>query len=83
MRAISGGLDLTTIKRPRGNRHVDPWASHSYDVACVETPKGWRYQGACICGWRSAVRLDPNDASNLAETHDATMYFRRTGRWEA
>ncbi len=74
--------NLFKVKRPRSNRRCDPWGVHVYDVACEETPKGWRYQAACSCGYRSPVRLDPNDASHLAESHDASMYFGRNGRWE-
>lgn len=40
-----------------------------------------RYFATCSCGWKSAVRINPNDIIALAENHDERAHpYRRDFR---
>ena len=49
--------------------------AHSATVEHVERSgrnahdPNFRYRAVCKCGWKSAIRIDPNDADTLAENH--------------
>lgn len=66
---MSGGIDIVVKGEVPRTRQGVVHSRHHSGVNSYETARGWRYQPACICGYRGAVRVNPNDASHIAENH--------------
>lgn len=62
-------IDITAKGEPERTRTGSTYGRHHSGVNCYETTRGWRYQPACTCGYRGAARVNPNDASHVAENH--------------
>ncbi len=74
-------INFDSEGEPPRARPGTTYGGHHSGVNCYKTKRGWRYQPACTCGYLGGPRVNPNDASNIAENHVyATAPYYRNRR---